>query len=298
MKKAFISIFLIIFIFSFQNAFAEKSKIIEAEGTACMGDDKSKKDAEAASLADAKRNAVESVKTVIVSESKMENLQLVKDTISGFSQANVELVGKPEYEPYNDAVSGSCIKAKIKAIVTPSEQDNKKLDTALQNESLDVSIRTDKQKYKDGEFVKIFIKGNKDFYGRVIYKGASGNILQLFPNPYSSSKNHFKANIEYEIPSKEDKFKLQISEPFGEEEITVYASPSKLGDVLVEPIKSENGKVYRVKEDSPKTIQDKSRDIKIVSTDSTDSTNLTKRSKKPKIGEFFEDKRIITTTQK
>lgn len=46
-------------------AYAAQSTITESEGTACMGDDKSRKQTEQAALADAKKKAVEFTSTYI-----------------------------------------------------------------------------------------------------------------------------------------------------------------------------------------------------------------------------------------
>ena len=66
------------------------------------------------------------------------------------------------------------------------------------------------------------MKGNKPFYVRVVYEDADGSILQLLPNPYRQD-NYFNGGVVYEIPSGNDRFELEVSPPFGEENIVVYA---------------------------------------------------------------------------
>ena len=90
--------------------------------------------------------------------------------------------------------------------------------------------------------MRIYIKGNKPFYARVIYKDAAGKNVQILPNPYRN-ENYFQGGVIYEIPSGNDKFDLEISPPFGEENITVYASTSPLGDIDLHT----QGGVYFVK---------------------------------------------------
>jgi hypothetical protein len=46
----------------------------------------------------------------------------------------------------------------------------------------------------------------------------------------------------YEIPSGNDRFELEVSPPFGEESISLYASTSPLGDINL----SKGGAVYQV----------------------------------------------------
>ena len=46
---------------------------------------------------------------------------------------------------------------------------------------LKVELWTDKQSFKQTEKIKIYLKGNKPFYARVLYKDAAGHLLQLLP---------------------------------------------------------------------------------------------------------------------
>ena len=67
-------------------------------------------------------------------------------------------------------------------------------------------------------------------------------MVQLLPNPHRSN-NYFNGGVIYEIPSGEDRFELEVSPPFGNENIIVYASSSQVGDVDVKA----SGDVYEVK---------------------------------------------------
>ncbi|MEN6360036.1 MAG: DUF4384 domain-containing protein, partial [Smithella sp.] len=111
--------------------------------------------------------------------------------------------------------------------------------------------------YHAGEKIKIYLKGNKPFFARVIYRDAAKNSLQLLPNPYRQD-NYFQGGVIYEIPSGNDKFELEVNPPFGEENIMVYASVSELGDLNLK----EEGSVYTVKTKS-KDIGIKTRGVKI-----------------------------------
>ncbi|MFH2120114.1 MAG: hypothetical protein ABIJ25_06935 [Pseudomonadota bacterium] len=57
MKKIFLVLLLLVCIFS--PLYAGQSTIVDIDGNACMGDDKSRKQTEQAAMADAKRNAAE-----------------------------------------------------------------------------------------------------------------------------------------------------------------------------------------------------------------------------------------------
>jgi hypothetical protein len=259
MRKFFIFVFLS-FIWVAQ-VWAVQSTIKIAEGTACMGDDKSRKQTEAAALADAKRNAVESVKTYVSSATDVKDFEVQKDLVSAYANADVTVIEELEKGWYRDPAMGDCFKIKIKTDVVPDEKAMKKAasESALDDPGLPLSVKvwTDKQAYHAGERVKIYLKGNKPFFARVIYRDASKNHLQLLPNPYRLD-NYFQGGVVYEIPSARDKFDLEVNPPFGEETIIVYASVTELGDLT---LKDEGG-VYAV-ETKAKDIGIKTRSVKV-----------------------------------
>jgi hypothetical protein len=229
--------------------YAAQSTIKIAEGSACMGDDKSRKQTETAALADAKRNAAESIKTYVSSATEVKDFELQKDLVSAYANAAVEVLETLEKSWYKDPAQGDCFKIKLKTEVIPDEKAMKKArekasDAAGDDPSLPLTVRvwTDKTSYLAGEKIKIYLKGNKPFFARVIYRDASKTSMQLLPNPYRRD-NYFQGGAVYEIPSGNDRFELEVNPPFGEESIVVYASVSELGDLNLK----EEGGVYTVK---------------------------------------------------
>lgn len=104
---------------------------------------------------------------------------------------------------------------------------------------LNVTISAPKAEYYDGEEIVVTVKGNLDFYGKITYQDANGNIVQVLPNKFRSD-NLFKANTEYKIPSDGDKFKLKVTVPYGRERFTVYSSVKPLGTVPGEDARDGN----------------------------------------------------------
>jgi hypothetical protein len=244
--------------------YAAQSTIKIAEGSACMGDDKSRKQTETAALTEAKRNAVESVKTYVSSATEVKDFELQKDLVSAYANATVSVIETLEKAWYKDPAQGDCYKIKLKAEVIPDEKAMKKAnekasDAILDDPSLPLTVKvwTDKAAYRTGEKIKIYLKGNKPFFARVIYRDAAKTSLQLLPNPYRQD-NYFQGGVIYEIPSGNDKFELEVNPPFGEENIMVYASVSELGDLNLK----EEGSVYAVKTKS-RDIGIKTRGVKI-----------------------------------
>ncbi len=246
MLKAFAST-LLLSLCLVSNLHASQSTIIEAEGYSCMGVDKSKKQTEQDALTDAKKRAVEFASTYIKSETEVKNFVLEKDLLAAYANAEVKIIQELEKSWYKDQAAGDCYKVKIKAEVIPDEKGMERISKGKDfaddpSAPLAVKVWTDKKEYKAGEKIKVYVKGNKPFYARVVYKDAGGAMVQLLPNPYRSD-NYFNGGAVYEIPSGGDRFDLEVSPPFGEESITVYAGTSPLGDLDLAP----TGGVYAIK---------------------------------------------------
>ena len=207
--------FVFLFFMLVSPVLAAQSTITEAEGNACMGDDKSRKQTEQSALTEAKKKAIEFTATYIKGESHVKNFMLEKDLISAYANAEVKIIQELEKTWYKDAAAGECYRLKIKAEVIP---DIKAMETLSSNaQSMDdpsaplsVKVWTDKKEYKAGDKIKIYLKANKPFYARMLYKDVSGKLLQLLPNPYRVD-NYFNGGVLYEIPTGNDKFDLEVS---------------------------------------------------------------------------------------
>jgi hypothetical protein len=226
---------------------AAQSTITEGEGYACMGVDKSKKQTEREAMDEARRSAVERAVTYVKSSTEVKDYQVVKDLLEAYAAAKVKIVEELQKGWYRDAAAGDCYSIRIKAEVIPDEKaiegiwKSAKLDEDP-SAPLSVSLWTDKKDYRQGERMKIYLKGNKPFYARVLLRDAKGELVQLFPNPYRKD-NYFNGGATYEIPSGRDQFELEISPPFGEENIVLFASTTPLGDIAL----AKEGPLYQVK---------------------------------------------------
>ena len=90
MRKIFIPLLFLVFMTS--NLYASQSTIIESEGYACMGKDRTRKQTETAAMADAKRKAIEQALTYIQSETHVKDLELQKDLISAYANGAVDVI--------------------------------------------------------------------------------------------------------------------------------------------------------------------------------------------------------------
>ena len=242
MRKISLILFCSIFLSSILHA--AQSTITEADGSACMGEDRSKKQTENLAFEDAKRKAVEWTLTYLKSETVVNKYELQKDLIEAYSNAAIKIIQEMEKKWYKDESLGDCFKVKIKAEVIPDEKAIENISKNKQmtddpSAPLSINVWADKKEYKSSDKIKVYIKGNKPFYARVVYKDAGGNMVQLLPNLHRNN-NYFNGGTIYELPSGEDKFELEVTPPFGEEDIIVYASTSPLGDIKLEA----DGEIY------------------------------------------------------
>jgi hypothetical protein len=250
-----------------------------------MGAEKSRKQTEQAAMADAKRNAAERAMTYLRSETQIKDSAVEKDLIDAYSHATVKVIQDLDKTWYKDAAAGDCYRTKIKAEVMPDERVIQQLVkgknlTEDPSAPLNVTLWAGKREYRQGEKIKIYLKGNKPFYARLLYQDAEGKIVQLLPNPFRR-ENYFNGGVIYELPSGNDKFDLEVSPPFGQEDIIIYTSTAPLGDLRLET----KGDVYLVRTET-KDIGINTRGVKV---------SQTGDGKAKAAAEFFEERIAVST---
>jgi len=283
-----IVLFIALLLLSATPLLASQSVILDTDGYACMGDDKSRKQTEDVAFKDAKRKASESATTYIQAETHLKDAVLEKDILSAYTNSQVKVIQEFLKEWHQEGSLGDCYRVKLKVEVIPDEQSmkktaKKKSDELIDNPAAPLSVKvwSDKPKYANGEKIRVFVKGNRPFYGRVVYQDASGGLIQILPNPYRQN-SYFNGGTVYEIPSGEDKFDLEVAPPFGAERITLYASTSPMGEVNL----SAAGGVYTVKVKADE-LATGTRGIKFVN-----------KGNAPAVAEFAESNQEMTTSDK
>ena len=260
--KIFLYLFLIILA---TGLFAAQSVIVEAVGTASMGDTKSKKETVDAAKTSALRNASENAGIYISSETKIKDYMMESDIVEAFAKADVKILSETG-EWFKDESLGDSYRLTIQAEVTPKEMIEKP-DTGNMSDDpsapLKVKLWSGKNQtaFKAGETISLFMKGNKPFFARVVYFQNDGTQVQLLPNPFRKD-NYFYGSTVFSLPSGKDSYELTVEPPFGSEKIVLYASTGELGDVRVE----DAGSVYTIGE-KPEDTGIKTRGIKITKKD-------------------------------
>ncbi len=251
-KKALIFLFLpwILALLIISNLHASQSIVVEVDGFACMGYDKSRKQTEEEALANAKKKAVEHTSTYVKSESRVKDFELERDLVEAYSNATVKVIDELSRAWHRDVALGDCCQIRVKAEVVPDNEAMERISKGKVSSEdptapLNVQLWTDRGEYKETEKIKIYMRGNKPFYARILHRSVDGEVLQLLPNPYRPD-HYFNGGAIYEVPSGPDRFEMEVTPPFGEENITVYASTAPLGEIDLVPA----GAVYKVRTES------------------------------------------------
>ncbi|MDQ6951304.1 MAG: DUF4384 domain-containing protein [Mariprofundales bacterium] len=223
-----------------------QSTVVISDGTSCMGYDKSRKQTVHDALTEAKRMASEQAATHIKSQTLIKDAEVQSDLIYAFAKATVTIIKEMNKHWDTEPGMGECYFIRIQAEVKPEPKVMQKVSrvTTMDDPSkpLTVQLWTDKPRYHRGEHVHIYLRGNKPFYARLIYHDAAGQQIQLLPNPYRKN-NYFQGGASYAIPATgKDRFDLEVSPPFGNEKITLYASTAPSGDLSLQ----QAGSVYQV----------------------------------------------------
>ena len=100
------------------------------DGSACMGEDKSRKQTEQAALLDAKKKAAEFALTQIKSQTHVRNLELEKEIVSAYSNAEVRVIQETMKGWYKDPLYGDCYHVGIRAEVIPTTTEENKANSA------------------------------------------------------------------------------------------------------------------------------------------------------------------------
>jgi len=257
-----------------QNTAEKRSTIVEVDGYAYLSEDKTIRQIKEEAFTNAKRAALERTQTYIKSLTTVENFQLTYDLIQSGAEGFVKILESKDFGITSENRYHVWIKTEVEYSLKKPDMQIPANITQSVNAPLSVLVWTEKKEFKAGEKIQILLKGNKDFYARVVYNDVSGNLLQILPNQHRKD-NFFKGGQQYVIPDANDKFDLEVSEPFGQEQVIVYASTASFGEANVSNFGNDLFKV----EGGLKDFGLKSRGIKI----------------KEKPAEFYEVKYILFT---
>jgi hypothetical protein len=215
----------------------QRSNIVEVDGYVQLSEDKSIRDIRLEAFAEARRQALENAETHIRSQTRVENYQLQYDLIESGAEGVVKVLEQKDFGIENNSRYHVWIKAEVTYVLKPPTDPSQKKALMVATAPLTVKVWTDKRSYNDGEYITIYMEGNRDFYARIVNIGSNGKVIQLLPNGYRQ-QNHFRGGERYQVPGPGDRFSLKVTPPYGQEQIVVYASETPMGDI---PMKTLEG---------------------------------------------------------
>jgi hypothetical protein len=213
----------------------QRSNIVEVDGYVQLSEEKSIRDVRREAFANARRQALENAESHIKSQTKVENFQLQYDLIESGAEGVVKVLEQKDFGIENNSRYHVWIKAEVTYVLKPPTAPAQKKALMSPEAPLTVKVWTDKKSYSDGEYITIYMEGNRDFYARIVNIGSNEKVIQLLPNGYRQT-NHFRGGQRYQIPGPGDRFSLQVTPPYGQERIVVYASETPMGDIPMAPL--------------------------------------------------------------
>lgn len=238
----------------------KRSCIQTMDGYAYLSENMTLAQTRAAAFATAKRQALEAAQTYIQSKTKVKNFQVEYDLIWSDAEGSVTILEQKDHGVEENSRYRVWIKAEVIYDLKPKKSEPVYAGIIDEDAPLTVKVWTDKKHYATGENIQIYIQGNRDFYARVVDITSSGEIIQLLPNDFRDI-NFFKGGTVYKIPDAGDHFDLQVTPPYGEDRIVVYASELPLGQATMESV----GQGLRQYRGSQASLAAMSRGISVVS---------------------------------
>lgn len=213
----------------------QRSNIVEVDGYAQLSEEKSIRDVRQEAFANARRQALENAESRIKSQTRVENYQLQYDLIESGAEGVVKVLEQKDFGIENNSRYHVWIKAEVTYVLKPPSEPAQQKVLMSPEAPITVKVWTEKKSYRNGENITISMEGNRDFYARIVNIGSNGKVIQLLPNGYRQT-NHFRGGRRYQIPGPGDRFNLQVTPPYGQERIVVYASETPMGDIPMTPL--------------------------------------------------------------
>jgi len=217
----------------------KRSSIQNVDGFAYLSENQTLSETRQAAIVNAKRQALENAQTHIAAHTRVENFEITSDRVDAAAEGAVTVLELKDIGVEENSRYHVWMRAEVAYRLKPSAAGPMTPAAATSGVSasgpLTVKVWTSKNHYADGEMVEIYLQGNRDFYARVVDVTANGDIIQLLPNAFRPSGKLAGGTVA-KVPGAEDRFRLRVTPPYGEDRIVVYASDQPLGEVALTPI--------------------------------------------------------------
>ncbi|HOJ50469.1 MAG TPA: FlgO family outer membrane protein [Spirochaetota bacterium] len=106
-------------------------------------------------------------------------------------------------------------------------------DSNVYKGELSIKVWTQKGEggfYKKGEYLKVFLKSNKNCYVRLFHVDVYGKKKLIFPNQFYPKDKKILGDKVYVIPDETMEFEFELGPPYGTEQIIALASTLPFND--------------------------------------------------------------------
>ena len=154
-----------------------RSNIVEVDGYAQLSEEKSIRDVRQEAFANARRQALENAETHIKSQTKVENYQLQYDLIESGAEGVVKVLEQKDHGIENNSRYHVWIKAEVTYVLRPPTEPSQQKVLMSPKAPLTVKVWTDKKSYGDGEYITIYMEGNRDFYAPIVNIDSNEKVI-------------------------------------------------------------------------------------------------------------------------
>ena len=218
----------------------KRSIIVEVEGSYQWGQDDAVDKAKKRAYQDAHEKAYSRAELRVRSEALVQNELLKYSIVKTEAGCALRMLDEKEAPIEWGKPVRVWIRAEVLYALLDRENRPASPEALADNPKapLAVKVWTEKRRYRQGEHIVIYLRGNKSFYGRVVSVNPNGRIYQLLPNEFRRD-HYFEGGKTYQVPDRGqgDQFDITVgSPPYGREQIVVYASSAPQGQIRTVPI--------------------------------------------------------------
>jgi hypothetical protein len=159
----------------------KRSSIHEVDGYAYLSENMTLAQTREAAFAIAKRQALEMAETYIKSKTKVAEGVLEYDLVWADAEGAVSVLEQKDHG-LKDNRYHVWIKAEVRYGLKPKKAGDAPAEIMHADAPLTVKVWSDGKVFRAGEFMRIFVEGNRDFHARIINVTSDGQIIQLLPN--------------------------------------------------------------------------------------------------------------------
>lgn len=211
---------------------------VEGKGCYSFGDEETPKEGRRKAMIAARRNAVESYKVFVQSESSVKNFQLEDDVITEVAAGNLSNIKETDRTVNGRevcySISANIDPEPMEALIQQKVEAKKIVEDGQSDEinppsmfGLKIWTNNPTGRYFEGESLVISVESDRSGYLYLDYFQADSTVVHLVPNLFRAQAR-IEEGITYTFGADDSPEKFIITGPFGHEMIRAMVSPTPL----------------------------------------------------------------------